>query len=68
MTERVHVQDGDYVLADGAAWLEVKNFAIRVYSTDEGVVVDVYKNGDEINGVIASAYAFDQEALNVADQ
>ena len=62
MTERV--LDGDYVLAEGAAWLEVKNFAIRVFSTDEGVVVDVYKNGDEMNDPIASAYAFDQEVID----
>ena len=59
-----HIRDGDYVLADGAAWLEVKNFAIRVCSTDEGVVVDVYKNGDEMNDAIASTYAFDQEATD----
>lgn len=62
MGERI--RDGDYVLAEGAAWLEVKNFAIRVCSTDEGVVVDVYKNGEEMNDVIASAYAFDQEVTD----
>ena len=65
MTE--HIRDGDYVLADGAAWLGVKNFAIRVCSTDEGVVVDVYKNGDEMNDVLASTYVFDQEVEETTD-
>lgn len=53
--------DGDYVLKDGAAWLEVKGFAVRILSTDEGIVVDVYKNGAEMDSPITSTYAFDAE-------
>ena len=39
----VNLIDGDYVLTDGAAWFRVKNFSIRIQSTDEGVVVDLGK-------------------------
>lgn len=57
----VKIPDGDYVLTDGAAWLGVKNFAVRVHATDEGVAVDIYKSGDETSDAIASTYAFDNE-------
>ena len=53
--------DGDYVLAEGAAWFTVKGFSIRIHSTDEGVVVDVYKAMEEMNDPVASTYAFDFE-------
>jgi hypothetical protein len=52
--------DTDYVLTEGAAWFTVKGFAIRIHSTDEGVVVDVFKDGDYTE-TIASTYAFDNE-------
>lgn len=55
------IKDGDYILADGAAWFTVKKFSIRVQETDEGVVVDIYKLGDEMSESIASTYAFDAE-------
>jgi hypothetical protein len=56
----MNLKDNDYTLVDGAAWFEVKGFAIRIHSTDEGVVVDVFKNGDYTEA-IASTYAFDTE-------
>ena len=54
--------DGDYNLTDGAGWFTVKGFSIRINSTDEGVVVDIFKKGEESDGSIASTYAFDSEA------
>jgi hypothetical protein len=54
--------DGDYTLTDGAAWLTVKKFSIRINATDEGVVVDIYPLGDECSESLASCYAFDSEA------
>lgn len=39
-----HLIDDDYILTEGAAWFGVKGFAIRIHSTDEGVVVDVFDN------------------------
>lgn len=53
--------DGDYLLADDAAWFTVKDFSVRIQSTDEGVVVDIYKLYCEDDDPIASAYASDDE-------
>lgn len=53
--------DGDYLLADDAAWFTVKDFSIRIRGTDEGVVVDVYVLNCELEGVIATTCAFDNE-------
>jgi len=61
MSKPNQLEDSDYILSQGAAWLEVKNFAIRIHATNEGVVVDIYRNGDEASNAIASAYAFDSE-------
>ncbi|MGH9691022.1 MAG: hypothetical protein ACRD4C_08095 [Candidatus Acidiferrales bacterium] len=56
-----HLTDDDYILVDGGAWFTVKGFSVRIHSTDEGVICDVYKLGDEMEGVIASTYACDSE-------
>jgi hypothetical protein len=55
------IDDGDYELTDGKAWLSAKGFAIRIHTTDEGIVVDIYKKGNEDAAAIASTYAFDNE-------
>jgi len=57
----VPIKDGDYLLTEGSAWFTVKNFSIRIHSTDEGVVADIYKLGEEDCNTIASTYAFDDE-------
>jgi hypothetical protein len=62
------LKDNDYTLSEGAAWLEVKNFAIRIHSTDEGVSVDIYRNGDEMADALATAYAFDNETTNQEEE
>lgn len=53
--------DGEYFLADDAAWFIVKDFNIRIQGTDEGVVVDIYELDCEDDDPIASTYAFDNE-------
>ena len=58
------ITDAVYLLAEGAGWFEVKDFAVRIHSTDEGVAVDIYKNGSEDEDSIASCYAFDSELTN----
>ena len=58
------LQDAEYILSENAAWIEVKNFAIRINATDEGVVVDIYREGNEWTlgaAPIASTYAFDND-------
>lgn len=63
----VEIADGDYVLKDGCAWFTVKgHFSVRIHETDEGIVVDVWVKGHEANdhALLASTYAFDDEATN----
>ena len=66
-----HLKDDDYVLEEGAAWLEVKGFAVRIHTTDEGVVVDIFNSkllneGLMDDALMASTYAFDND-LEVED-
>lgn len=56
------LKDGDYNLVDGAAWFTVRNISVRIYCTDEGVVVDMYPLHAEMNEAIASTYAYFEEA------
>ncbi len=53
------LDDDDYVLTDQKAWFTVKGFAVRIHATDEGVAVDIYQDGKEMNGHISSAYGLD---------
>lgn len=65
------LEDGnDYDLPPGArsVWIGVKDFAVYIVSTDEGVVVDIFANGCEMENPLASAYAFDQEAKDVINE
>jgi hypothetical protein len=57
----MNLKDDDYTLTEGAAWFTVKGFAIRILSTDEGVVVDIYNEGEEMESPIASTYAHDED-------
>ena len=65
---KTNIPDGDYVLEEGAAWIEVKNAAIRIISTDEGVIVDIYKSGEEFNESIAGCYVYDAELEDDDDE
>lgn len=55
------ILDGDYELVDGAAWLAVRGFAVRIFSRENGIDVFIYKNGAEDEGPIASTFAADSE-------
>jgi len=55
------LDDKDYILAEGAAWLEVAGFAIRIHTTDRGVWVAIYKNKEEMNDCLAETYALFKE-------
>jgi hypothetical protein len=46
--------DGDYVLTEGAAWVEVQGFAARIRANSSGLAVDVYKSGAEGEDTLAS--------------
>jgi hypothetical protein len=62
------LDDVDHVLKEKAAWIDAKGFAFRVYETDEGVGVDIYKIGKEGDGPVASAYAFDSELVEEIEE
>lgn len=56
------IEDGDYILKDGCAWLEVGGFSIRIRHTkEEGVSCRIFKVGEESLDVIDSAYAINYE-------
>lgn len=57
--ENKELEDGDYVLTEGRGWFTVKGFSVRIHATDEGVAVDIYQDGKEMNGHISSAYGLD---------
>jgi hypothetical protein len=57
----MNLKDDDYTLSEGAAWFTVKEFSIRILSTDEGVVVDIYNEGEEMELPIASTYAHSED-------
>jgi len=48
--------DQDYVLIEGAAWVEVQGFAVRIRATPAGLFVDVYKAGEEMEGALNSLF------------
>ena len=59
--------DGDYLLKDGRGWFEIKGFAVWIRSTDEGIVVDIYESGLEMNESLGSTWALDAD-LSTADK
>ena len=63
----MELKDGDYTLTDGAAWFSVNGFAIRIHTTDEGVAVDMYKDGKENENAFAGCYGFFSELENDDD-
>ena len=54
--------NNDYKLVSGkGVWIQMGAFSVHPYLTDEGVVVDVYAGGAEMDS-ITSTYAFDSDA------
>lgn len=58
--------DGTYKMNDdGAIWIDVRGFSIKIQTTDEGVLVDIF-NAKELDqelhaNIIGSTYVFDHE-------
>jgi hypothetical protein len=46
--------DQDYILTEGAAWVEVQGFAVRIRANSSGLAVDVYRSGEEGEDTLAS--------------
>jgi hypothetical protein len=59
--------DGSYKTADKCdIWIDVRGFSVRLLTTDEGIIVDVF-NAEELRAEpcaepVASTYAFDHES------
>lgn len=49
-------------------WLTVDNFSVHIVRTDEGIVVDVYAKGCEMDDTLATTYAFTNDAQNTIDE
>lgn len=46
------LHDGHYRMDDeGAAWIDVRGFAVNIFSTGDGIMVDVYDKEDLANSV-----------------
>ena len=50
------------------AWVEVREFAIHILKTGEGVVVNVYVRGCEDLYPLACAHALDEEAKAMQEE
>lgn len=44
----MELKDGDYKLAEDAAWIEVGGLAVRLAYQDGSLAIGVYKNGREM--------------------
>lgn len=65
----VEGNDGlDYVLRGDYCWITVKNLAIQIQQTDEGVIVDVYPHKNEMADNLATLGVCFDEANNLCDQ
>lgn len=60
-------EETDATVADTATstWVTVKNFAVYIVKTDEGIVVDIYAKDFEDCGKLDSAHAFDADATQI---
>ena len=56
----IELKDGDYILTEGAAWLEVKGFAVRLYHNGDGLRVSVCESGREYD-TLGEVFVFDNE-------
>jgi len=56
--------DSDYILRKGhqSVWITVDNISVYVRRTDEGVAVDLYPVGDEMEDAICGTWALFTEA------
>lgn len=62
--------DNDYTLNKDqvSVWVTVDNLSVYITRTDEGVVVDIYPQGQETDECISSATAFFTEGSTTTQQ
>lgn len=42
----IPLTDNDYTLTEGAAWIDVNQFSVRIHTNEDGMVITVYKEGN----------------------
>jgi hypothetical protein len=57
----VSLPDGDYLLTENAAWIEISGFAVRIFAGDQGLSVNVYASGREMDEAIIETRALYSE-------
>jgi hypothetical protein len=64
------VPQSDYILKEGerSCWIQVNNIAVHIARTDEGVSVDLYPAGSEMNDSLAGTWLLFQEAVLEEDE
>jgi hypothetical protein len=58
----------DFVLRGRSCWVDVGNIAIYIHKTDEGVVVQLYAGGYEMQNELSSTSALFQDAENAIEE
>ena len=55
--------DFEYALQDGenSVWITVGEFSVYIRRTNDGIITDIYKKGNESNTALASTYALNSE-------
>lgn len=56
-TRRRYVDEGDFTLTGEHCWIMAGNISVKIQTTDEGVVVDLYRLGNEMDDSIGSTWA-----------
>ena len=61
MTTKLQISDGDHELSEGRTWIKVGPYAVALIKTDEGISVDVYQDGREMDEALTSCWALDAD-------
>src|SRR5574340_354967 len=63
---KVQLEDDDYVLSEGAAWIEVDGFAIRIHSDNGVVAIEAYEPQEGLSEPFQSMYLHSRAPCSVA--
>lgn len=61
MTDKLQIPDGDHELSEGRTWIKVGPYAVAIIKTDEGIAVDIYQDGREMEEAVSSCWALDAD-------
>lgn len=58
------IPSGDHVLTEGTAWITVNSVSIWIVETDDGVRVELYHAGKEMESALDAAQAYNPEVAS----